>query len=409
MSRPTGRSSFGRSFLRGVPRTVVALGVVSFFTDTSSEMIVPLLPAFLVGMGASAATLGFIEGFADTTAGFFKLISGALADRARRRKPLVVAGYAVSSLVKPLVALARAPWHVFAVRFLDRLGKGMRTSPRDVLVADVTPSSDHGRAFGLHRAMDHLGNVAGPLVAWLVLRGAGGSPSEAQLRGVFWWAAIPAGLAIVTLLLLVKEPARELSPSAKTTRFSVVPPKVPRLRRFLVAHFVYSLGQSTDAFLLLRAQELGVPVAELPLLAVALNVVKAGLSTPLGALADRVPRLALIFAGWSVYAASYLGFAFATSPWHAWALFLFFGLHFGLVEGSERAFIAQVAPAAETGRAFGSYHFVTAITALPASWIFGLLMRSHGATAAFLTGTALAGGGIALLAFVPRAPLRGNL
>jgi len=392
-----------RALLRGLPRTVVALGVVSFFTDTSSEMIVPLLPAFLLALGGSTATLGFIEGFADTTAGLFKLVSGALSDRVRRRKPLVVAGYGLSSAVKPLVALAALPWHVFVVRFLDRLGKGMRTSPRDALVADVTPPAERGRAFGLHRSMDHLGNVVGPVLAWLILRGDGDPATTGELRALFWLAAIPAVLAVATIVFFVKEPGRvSRPPPGAGARISIVPPAVPALRRFLAAHLVFGLGESTDAFLLVRAVQLGVPLHHLPLLSAALNVVKTVFAAPLGALSDRLSRRGIIVAGWAVYAAVYAGFGFATTAAQVWLLFLVYGLYYALVEGAERAFVAEMAPPTELGRAFGAYHFVTAITALPASWLFGWLMTTRGPTVAFSAGACFAAGAIVLLATLVR-------
>ncbi len=393
-----------RPLFRGLPRTVVALGVVSLLTDASSEMIAPLLPAFVLALGGSPATLGLIEGCADTTAALFKLVSGALADRARRRKPLVVLGYAVSSTFRPLVALARAPWHVFAVRFLDRAGKGMRTSPRDALVADVTPAAERGRAFGLHRSMDHLGNVVGPLLAWLVLSSGGAATTTEGMRALFGFAAIPAALALLTLVFVVKEPTR--GPDAAAPRFSIRPPAVPALRRFLAAHLVFGLGESTDAFLLVRANELGVPLSQLPLLVAALHAVKSALGTPLGALSDRVPRRRMILAGWIVYALVYSGFALATSASHAWALFVIYGLYYALVEGAERAFVAELAPDHERGRAFGSYHFVTAIAALPASWTFGWLMKSRGSPTAFATGAGFAAAGAVLLAALVRGNLR---
>jgi MFS family permease len=403
-----------RSLFRGLPRAVVALGAVSFFTDVSSEMIVPLLPAFLLALGGSAATLGFIEGFADTAAGLLKLVSGAFADRAKRRKPLVVLGYGVSSLVKPLTALAALPWHVFVVRFLDRLGKGTRTSPRDALVADVTPPAERGRAFGLHRSMDHLGNVAGPLIAWLVLAQNGGTTSLGEMRALFWLAAVPAALALATLVFVVKEPPGIRAATGgggagggeggAAARVSILPPAVPALRRFLLAHFVFGLGESTDAFLLLRARELGVSIAQLPLLTAALHVVKSALGTPLGALSDRLPRRGMILAGWVVYAAVYAGFALATTAAQAWLLFVVYGLYYALVEGAERAYVAELAPPTQVGRAFGSYHFVTAIAALPASWTFGWLMNSFGSPLAFATGAGFAAAGAVLLSALVRRP-----
>lgn len=377
-------------------RAVVALGVVSLLTDASSEMIIPLLPVFLVSLGAGPATLGFIEGWADATSAVLKLVSGGLADRAKRRKPLVLLGYGVSSVIRPLIALAQSASHVFAIRFVDRVGKGMRTSPRDAIVADVTHERERGLAYGFHRAMDHLGAVIGPLTAWLLLKQAG-----LPLRATFGCSAIPAALALATLFLFVKEPERAIA--AAPARLSLRPPRVPQFRRFLAAEFLFALGGSTDAFLLLRAHELGVAIADLPLMEAALHVVKSGLSVPLGSLSDRIGRKRVILTGWIVYAVVYVLFGTATQTWHAWALFTIYGSYYALTEGAERAFVAELVPAGERGRAFGSFHFSTAIAALPASYGFGFLWSRLGAHAAFTAGAALASAAVVLLAFTVRA------
>lgn len=397
-----------------LPRAVVALGIVSLFTDASAEMIVPLLPAFLLALGGTAQTLALIEGVADTTAGLFRLISGALADRVARKKPLIVAGYALSSTARPLMALALLPWHVLTVRFLDRVGKGMRGSPRDALVAQITEPSQRGRAFGLHRALDNAGNVVGPLLAVAFLHSLDGPPELPDLRTLFGLAAIPAALALLTLLFLVKEPAHAAAPTGAPEAaapprpaFTIRPPAVPALRRFLGAHFLFGLGESTDAFLLLRAAQLGVPLAQLPLFPALLAAVRALLSTPLGALSDRVPRKAVIVAGWSLYALVYAGFALASAPWHAWLLIALYGVHYSLLEGAERAFVAELAPPDARGRAFGAYHFVTAMVALPASLLFGTVMDRAGAPTAFSMGAGLAAlGTVALITTVRPPPPR---
>lgn len=365
-------------------RTVVALGAVSLLTDASSEMIVPLLPTFLATLGAGPAALGFIEGAADATSAVLKLVSGGLADKFARRKPLVVLGYGLSSSIRPLIALAQAASQVFAIRFIDRVGKGLRTSPRDAIVADVTPQAQRGRAYGFHRAMDHLGAVLGPLIAWFLLTQVG-----LPLRTTFAWSAVPAALALVTLVFFVREPARDV-PADAPLRLQVRPPRVPLFRRFLCAEFLFALGGSTDAFLLLRANQLGVPLASLPLLQAALHVVKSSLSVPLGGLSDRIGRKRVIATGWIVYAVIYAAFGLATKSWHAVALFIVYGSYYALTEGAERAFVAELVPPSERGRAFGSFHGATALAALPASLGFGLLWRVAGAPVAFATGAALA-------------------
>lgn len=388
-----------------VPRAVAMLGVVSLFTDASSEMIAPLLPAFLLALGGSAMNLGLIEGLADAAAGAFRLVSGTLADRAKRKKPLIALGYTLSSCARPLVAAATGPLHVLVVRFADRMGKGMRGSPRDALVAEITPREARGRAFGLQRALDHTGNVIGPLIAFLFLQSLGREPALADYRLLFALAAIPAAAALLTLAFGVKEPAREAQlAAAPRPPFSIRPPAIPALRRFLAAHLLFGLGASTDAFLLLRAAQLGVPHAQLPLFALALSLVQALLTTQLGALSDRVSRKGMILAGWAIYAAVYAGFAYASAPWHAWALIAVYGVHYALVEGAERAFVAEIVPARVRGRAFGSYHFVTAIVALPASLLFGWLHDALGAPAAFLAGAGWAGAGWLVLALWVRPP-----
>jgi MFS family permease len=382
-------------------RAVVALGAVSLFTDASSEMIVPLLPSFLATMGAGPAALGFIEGWADATAALLKLVSGGLADRVKRRKPLVLLGYGLSSAIRPLMALAQAVPHVFAIRFLDRVGKGVRTSPRDAIVADVTPAGMRGRAFGLHRAMDNAGAILGPLIAWFLIARAGLS-----MRATFGFAAIPAALAVLTLARVVREPARTAA-SAAPRRLQFRPPPIPEFRRFLAAEFLFALGGSTDAFLLLRANGLGVPLEHLPLLHAALHVVKTFLSVPFGGLSDRIGRKRVILAGWGIYALVYVGFGTATQTWHAWALFLVYGIFYALTEGAERALVSDLVPEAVRGRAYGSFHFSTAIAALPASYGFGLLWRYAGVRTAFLGGALLATAAAALLAFGVRGtPVR---
>ncbi len=386
-------------------RTVVALAAVSLLTDASSEMIYPLLPVFLTAtLGAGAATLGAIEGAAESTAALLKLASGWWSDRLPRRKPLVVAGYALASAARPLVALAGSAGQVLAVRLADRVGKGIRSSPRDALLAAAVPPEARGRAFGFHRAADHLGAVLGPLAAFALLRGAG-----ADVRTVFALAAVPAALAVAVLVFGV----REAPPAARPRRAPPLPAGPGPLDAdaaagrplvaLLAAVTLFTLGNSTDAFLILRAAQLGVPVALVPLLWALLHVVKSASSTPGGALSDRVGRRPLIAAGWLVYAAVYLGFAAADAPWHAWALFAAYGVVFGLTEGAEKALVADLAPSARRGAAFGWYHGAVGAAALPASLLFGALWERYGAPAAFRAGAALAGAALlVLLVAVPR-------
>jgi MFS family permease len=380
--------------------TVRALGLVSLLTDASSEMIYPLLPAFLTGtLRAGPAFLGVVEGLAETLAALVKLLSGRLSDRVPRRKPLVLAGYSLSSLARPLLALASAPSHVLSIRLLDRLGKGVRGAPRDALVVKVTAESERGRAFGFQRAMDHAGAALGPLLASAVLL------VTDELRVVFALAAVPAALAVLALVRGVREEPRAAS---VTTRAREAPPPLePGLVRYLAVLALFTLGNSSDAFLLLRAQQAGVPLALVPLLWTLHHLVKAAAGTWGGALSDRAGRRPTIVLGWGVYAAAYAGFATATSPLAFPALFVVYGLFHAMTEGAERALVADLAGAASRGRAFGLFHAVTGAALLPASLLTGLLWQRFGAGAALGTGAALAGlAALGLVCFVPRRPGR---
>jgi MFS family permease len=375
------------SVLRGLPKTVIALGVVSFLTDLSSEMIYPLLPVFLVDvLGAGALALGTIEGVAESTAALLKVASGWWADRLNRRKPLVVAGYGLSGTVRPLIGLATVWPVVVVLRFADRVGKGMRTSPRDALIADVTSPERRGAAYGLHRAMDHAGAVAGPLVAAGLLLVPG-----VTLRGVFLLAAIPAALVMLVLIARVREtPGALRSPeTAPTLRKGYAQMGLP-LRRLLGALVVFTLGNSTDAFLLLRLTDAGFAVEAIAVLWALHHLVKMGANLAGGQLADRVDRRSLVIAGWMVYAAIYLGFGVANETALLVGLFLAYGIYFGLTEPVERAWVAALAPEDSRGSAFGLYHGAIGITALPASVLFGAVYAAAGPGAAFGMGAALA-------------------
>jgi MFS family permease len=371
---------------KGITGNVLILGLVSFLTDVSSEMIYPLLPLFLTGvLGAGPAFLGVIEGVAESTAAFLKLVSGIWSDRVRHRKPLVLAGYGLSSLARPLVAVATGPLAVLVIRFADRIGKGVRTSPRDALIADSVDAGLRGRAFGFHRAMDHAGALVGPLLAAALL-----ATWVSDLRVVFALAAIPGALAVLLIVWRVRESAaREFAPAAGDSFLSLVP--CGPLRRYLLILLLFTLGNSTDAFLLLRAGELGVSAAHIPLLWAFFHVVKMASVYPFGALSDRLGRRGMILAGWGVYALAYLGFAQAQSVWQIWALFAFYGLFYGLTEGPQKALLADFAVPAERGAAFGWYNFAIGIGALPASLIFGAIWQWAGPQAAFGFGASLAG------------------
>jgi MFS family permease len=377
---------------------VIALGVVSFFTDLSSEMIYPLLPLFLVGtLGAGAVAIGTIEGLAESTASVLKVLSGRWTDRTHRRKPLIVSGYGLSGAARPLIGAA-AVWPVVAfLRFADRVGKGLRTSPRDALIADVTHPNRLGAAFGLHRAMDHAGAVAGPLVAAGLLL----IPSM-TLRGVFLLAAIPAGIVMV-VLASVREPVRPLERAGgiQTSLLHDWSAMGVDFRRLLLAVLVFTLGNSTDAFLLLRLSETGLGAGSIALLWAAHHAVKMIATFVGGRVSDRMGRRRSVMAGWVVYAAVYFAFAVVSSPVGLIVVFLSYGMYFGLTEPVERAWVAGLAPARLRGNAFGLYHGAIGLAALPASVVFGAVYAAAGSAAAFTTGAVLAGVATILLRRVP--------
>lgn len=372
----------------GLTRNVIILGFVSLLNDAASEMIYPLLPVFLSSvLGAGPAALGVIEGVAESTASFLKLYSGYLSDRVKRRKGWVVAGYSISNVIRPLIAFAGSWVDVLILRFSDRVGKGLRTSPRDAMIADSTPAAHRGTAYGFHRAMDHAGAIVGPLLATgllLIFRD--------RISTVFLLSVIPGSLAVLLLLLGIRE-QRQPPRAAVAAGFSVRSAwtEMPAgFRKYLLIILIFTLGNSTDAFLLMRAQHLGVPVALLPAIWVTLHVVKTAFSVPGGALSDRMGRKQVIVTGWVVYALVYAGFALARQPWHAWALFAVYGVYFGLTEGVEKALVADFAPVHLRGSAFGLFHLAVGLGAFPASLLFGLVWERAGAAAAFAIGAGLA-------------------
>lgn len=386
-----------------LPRTVVALGFVSFFTDLSSEMIYPLLPVFLsTVLGAGAVALGIIEGIAESTAAFLKVASGIWTDRSRRRKPLILGGYGLAGLARPLIGLAASWPFVLLMRFLDRLGKGLRTSPRDALIADVTDSGQRGMAYGFHRAMDHGGAVVGPLVAagLLALEGV-------SMRRVFVFAAIPAALVMIILAGWVREPLLCAGSSVAPGSLRKDWREMGRTFRFLLlALLLFTLGNSTDAFLLLRLSDAGVPSAWVAVLWSLHHVVKMAATYLGGGLSDRVGRRCMILSGWAVYAAIYLGFALVHSSLGLILVFLAYGIYFGFTEPSEKAWVVDLTPEPLRGTAFGYYHGVIGFGALPASLLFGFLWHTWGVSVAFLTGAAFAGAASVLLLVAVNPPGR---
>jgi len=390
-------------------RNVIGLSAVSFFTDVSTEMIYPLLPVFLAGvLGANASFIGAIEGTAETTASLLKLLSGWWSDKVSTRKPFVVAGYLLASIVRPFTAAAHSATQVLAIRVTDRVGKGIRSSARDALLADSAVPEARGRAFGFHAAADNAGAVLGPLVAFFILRLHGvGAPDmsghllprdEHAMRNVFWLSAIPAAIAMVILIVVVRDiPRRD---SAKPGEAGGSASLGGRFWGYLVVVLLFTLGNSTDAFLLLRANQLGVPVALAPILWALLNFVKSATGTYGGQLSDTIGRKPLIVGGWLLYAAVYFAFAWAGAPWQAWALFAVYGIFYGMTEGTEKALVADIVPAVRRGAAFGWYNLAIGLGALPASLIFGWIWDRSGSPSAFVFGATLALAAAILMAVV---------
>lgn len=389
-SRPAGRAR--------LPGPVWLLGWVSFFTDTATEMIYPLLPLFLTRtLGATAMSLGIIEGLAEAANSALKVISGRVSDLTGRPKRLVLAGYGISSAVRPFIGLAASWGEVLGIRFADRLGKGIRGAPRDAMLATFAPEGQRGRVFGFHRAMDHAGAVLGPLLAAAFLYFY-----PEQYRTLFALTIIP-GLIVVAMILAVPEvPAPVVTQAAAPEPAALAPPNTAvgsELKRALLVIFIFGLGNASDAFLLLRLSELGIPSFWIPLLWSGLHLVKVGSSVVGGDLSDRFGRPALIAAGWLFYALVYAAFALVETTAVLVAVFLGYGIYFGLTEGAEKAWVADLAPASHRGTAFGYYNAALGISALLASVIFGVIWTRVSVPAAFFTGAVIAIAATLLLYF----------
>jgi MFS family permease len=359
----------------GKSRNVYLFGATSFLNDTASEMAYWILPAFLASIGAGPAQLGIIEGIAESVAAAAKLYSGYLTDRVSRRKPLVVFGYVVANVAKPVLAVATAWWQVLIIRFADRTAKGIRGAPRDVMVAESVPAEDRGSAFGLLQAMDSAGAVAGPLLALFILTHHG-------MRAVFWAAAVPGALAILVVWLFVKEPTKQAGES-KAVPFTLRPGLPWRFHYVLLAVGLFSLGNSSDMFLVLRAAEVGIAVTLAPLLGLVFNVTYTLTSWPAGKLSDKVPRHFVAAAGYIVFAAVYAVFAAAPSRTAIWIAMASYGLFYSLTNPVLRALVVDYAPEPKRGRALGFFYFVTSLTTLAASLITGELWQRFGARMPF--------------------------
>lgn len=389
-----------------LPAGVWLLGVVSLLNDVASEAIYPLLPFFLTTvLGATAVSLGLIEGAADAISSILKIISGRLSDRWRRRKPIVIFGYSLSGIARPFISVATSWWFVFALRFIDRIGKGIRGAPRDAMLADFAERTNRGKVYGFHRAMDHSGAVIGPLLATAFLLAY---PN--RYRTLFALTAIP-GIATVVLLMWVKErkanlkvgTTDETDSHGRSAGLQVGSLPSP-LKRYLFVLSVFTLGNSADAFLLLRLTEVAGGPQLIPLFWSMLHVVKMSAALVGGSASDRFGRRPLIAAGWIVYAIVYAAFAVSTSMWALVTWFVIYGVYYGCVEGSERALVADFASPDARGTAFGIYNAVAGIGALASSVLFGFIWNAFGAPVAFASGAALALVAVLLLFVLVPAP-----
>jgi MFS family permease len=388
----------------------------SFLTDVSSDMVNNLVPLFLANaLGARTATIGLIEGIAESTSSLIKLLSGWWSDRVVSRKPPTVIGYAISACSKPLLALAGSWAAVLVVRFGDRLGKGVRTAPRDALLADSVPAMRRGAAFGFHRAGDSLGAVVGLALALLVVwltQGDALTLSRATFQRIAVLSAVPAFLAVLVLILGLRE-VRRTAPAEGRPILGSFRAMPADFRTFLLIIGLFTLGNSADAFIILRAQERGLSVAGVLAMLLAFNVVYSAVAAPAGRLSDRIGRPRLILAGWIVYAVIYLGLALAETSWQVVALFIAYGAYHGLVEGNARAFVADLAGAEARGAAYGLYYAVIGLAVLPASLLAGVLWQGvgqwpgFGPAAPFLFGAALAA--VAAVLFALLLPHTGSV
>jgi len=410
MADPVTTSNESRDVPRRLPRNVWIVTATSFLMDISSEMIMNLLPLFLFNvLGVRTAAIGAIEGVAESTASLLKMFSGWLSDKLGKRKRLAVIGYSVSTVVKPFLYLASTWGGVLAVRFGDRVGKGIRTAPRDALVADSVDERQRGIAFGLHRAGDTAGAVVGIGIALLILLATQRGDvdlSRGSFQVIVLASMVPAVLAVLVLALGARETKSEGSGAR--------PPKLSlagfdrRFRYFLLVIVVFTLGNSSDAFLILRAQKAGLTVPGVLGMMLTFNLVYAVVSSPSGAMSDRFGRRRFLVIGWLLYAVVYLGFAKATAGWHTWALMGVYGVYYGMTHGVAKAFVADLVPKERRGTAYGVYSAAVGVTALPASLIAGVLWQGVGGWpglgpgAPFLAGSVLALVATIMLVSMPR-------
>lgn len=377
--------------IRSLPRNVWAVSLTSFFMDISSEMVINLLPLFLMGvLGVRAEIVGIIEGFADWAASFFKLFSGWLSDKARERKWLAVLGYGISAASKPIFYFATSWTWVAGARWADRVGKGIRTAPRDALVADSVRPDQRGLAFGFHRAMDTAGALLGLVIALgvvLVVQRGNPNLSESTFQTIVLISIVPAVLAVMTLAIGAQDvPVLKERPAPRFAFRSLGKP----FMIFIVIVCIFTLGNSSDAFLTLRAQDRGLGLAGILGMLITFNLVYTLIATPAGALSDRIGRRRLIVGGWLAYAVIYTGFGLAQTGAQVWLLYALYGVYYGMAYGTASALVADLVPAEVRGTAYGTYNASLSISALAASLIAGALWQNLGPATPFLFGGALA-------------------
>ncbi len=374
------------SRLRKVPRNIWALGLTSFFTDISSEMVLNLVPLFLFNvLGVKTSLIGLIEGIAETTASLLKIFSGYISDRLGKRKWLTVSGYGLSALSKPLLYFANSWGWVLSVRFADRTGKGIRTAPRDALIADSIDDAQRGLSFGLHRAADTAGAMIGLVIAALVIWGAQAglhTLTQDTFRTVVLISVIPGFLGVLSIGLGVSEAKSSEQRAIRAPRLSLRGFD-GRFKAFLLIIVLFTLGNSSDAFIILRAQERGLSVLLVMGMLITFNLIYALVSTPAGALSDRVGRRRLVIGGWLIYGLIYLGLAGARTGWQVWGLFAIYGVYYGMVEGTAKALVADLVKPEQRGTAYGVYNAAVGVTAFPASLIAGVLWQGLGSWPGF--------------------------
>ncbi|MEM7552926.1 MAG: MFS transporter [Cyanobacteria bacterium P01_A01_bin.84] len=378
-----------------LPRNVWFLGFVSLFTDVNSKMVQSILPLFLVSvLGTNLVTVGVIEGVAESTASILKIFSGAFSDYWGRRKELAIAGYGLSALVTPLFAIANTPAWVLFARFSDRVGKGIRVAPRNALVADATPPHQRGAAYGLRQSLDTIGAFSGPFIAAAIL-----FYSNQNFRLVFWCAAIPGLLAIACLTLGVKETPRSSHQRRNPLQWNALKSLGKTYWMLVIVALLFNLGNFSDAFLLLRAKEIGIATNLIPLSFVVMNITYGLSAYPIGVLSDRIGRKGLLVSGFTLFALVYFGFAYAQTPWQIWILFALCGLYLGKTQGLLLAIVADKVPENLRGTAFGTINLVTGVSLLPASLLAGTLWETVGSQTPFIVSSGFAIASIVLLIF----------